>query len=317
VNKREMTEIKPITKEALREVIGENDLVVIDQHVLPLIPKLKATKVFIIKNPEEDKNLKTFEEMTSFFLNAGVGRHHHLYSIGGGAVSDLAGFVASSLLRGISWSIIPTTLLSQVDAAYGGKVGINTIHGKNLLGSFHEPQRIFLNSTFLESLPKSQMDSGMGEILKYGFLNKEVHSLLNAKEINLTQIIQSCLAHKKSIVDQDPKELGIRKTLNLGHTLGHAYEKEMNIPHGIAVILGMKKIFHLFNKKIELDKLQDWIKKFDINLPEEKINKISFLNYLSKDKKRSDQMISIILPENGIAKIVELPISEIEEKLNL
>lgn len=312
-----MTEIKSITKEAIGEVIGENDLVVIDRQVLDMIPKLKTTKIFIIKNPEQDKNLKTFEEMTSYFLNMAVGRHHHLYAIGGGAVSDLAGFVASSLLRGIPWSIIPTTLLSQVDAAYGGKVGINTVYGKNLLGSFHEPQRIFLNSTFLKSLPKKEIDSGMGEIFKYGFLNKEIHSLLDAREINLTQIIQSCLDHKKNIVDQDPKELGLRKTLNLGHTLGHAYEKEMNIPHGIAVILGMKKIFHLFNKKAELEKIQEWIKKFDINLPDEKINKESFLNYLKKDKKRSDQIISIILPENGMGKIVELPMSELEEKINL
>lgn len=252
-------------KEYLSEISSTTILLVIDQQVhqhygdrLVWSDIFAGKKVieFITPGGEGCKSLAEYQRCFEFFLQAGVNRKSHLLAVGGGATTDLAGFVAATLLRGISWSVLSTTLLSSVDAAVGGKVGINTVCGKNLLGAFHFPEQIYIVPEFFNTLPTEEMKSGWGEILKYAFLDKMIGDMV-AKKRPLKELIRSCVDYKKRIVAQDPHEDGVRRILNLGHTFGHAFEVLGNMPHGLAVVAGMDFIFKAFKADKALAKFYE------------------------------------------------------------
>jgi 3-dehydroquinate synthase len=285
--------------------------------------RIEGKKVIIFK-ATEGENAKTLHEYSScveFFLEKGVHRNAHLVALGGGAVSDFAGFVAATLLRGISWSIIPTTLLSMVDASIGGKTGINSKDAKNQIGSFHPPEKIWLYPRFLETLPEKELWSGKGEIIKYCFLNKEILELVMA-DAKLDKIIEKCALYKLALTEQDLEEKGLRKILNLGHTLGHCIEKIYNMPHGVAVIWGMSLIFNLFQEGKWLDDLKVLRRKLQIGeedapwfnraFPTDKI-----IELLYKDKKMiSNKHIDMVLVEEiGRTQINAKSIADIEKLL--
>lgn len=275
---------------------------IIDQSVKNHLPQwiLFSPHVFWLKDPEDQKNLDIYQSAIDFFLKQGIQRSSTIYAIGGGATTDFAGFVAATILRGVNWVAIPTSLLAMIDGSIGGKVGLNTPHGKNLVGSFHMPERVLVCAEFLTSLPEKEWMSGKGEILKYGFLSKEIYDLIINKA-PIEEIILACARFKIEVVEKDFYEKADRVFLNLGHTLGHAFEYELKIPHGEAVAMGLKYLFkivkndsalHLFNelaKSLELSPDNYNIKNYP------GFNLKSFILYLQQDKKKLNKTIRLVL----------------------
>jgi 3-dehydroquinate synthetase len=285
-----------------------------------ILEKVENKKVIFWKSPdgEKVKNFNDYQTAIEFFLDKGIHRNAHLVVIGGGAVSDFSGLIAATILRGIAWSIIPTTLLSMVDASIGGKVGINSKSGKNLIGAFHLPTNVFICTKFLETLPEAEKQSGLGEVLKYGFLDFSIYNLV-VKKADMELIIDACAQFKLKITEEDLKEDGNRKILNLGHSFGHALEFIYNLTHGEAVFWGMALVFKVFGNEKNLYDIKalknalgmpavtpPWYNK---EFPTDKI-----MTYLSKDKKISAMSsIDLILIEDiGNPKIENKTFEEIQ-----
>ena len=302
------------------QVIEQYDYFMVDQVIIDFYPEiaeiLESKVVYSIHEPENHKDLVGFERATNFFLGHKITRKDQLIAIGGGSLSDLAGFVAASLLRGIEWAVIPTTLLSMIDASIGGKVGINTDHGKNLLGSFHSPVFNVTTLEFLKTLPKADYQSGLGEMLKYIFLDSEIHNkFIQTKSFET--IIEDCALYKQNIVDEDLYEGGKRKILNLGHTFGHGIEFMTDLPHGICVYFGLEMMIkflcpHMIEK---LEKVQSLFK-----LEIEKMSKVDIdilFHFMSFDKKRNeDQSIDFILLDDiGKPAIKKFKLDELRKKV--
>ena len=299
-------------------------LIVADRNVpkklinklLNLLPKKKLT-IHYFKANEKNKNQNSINKVLNILLNKNFNRNDCLISVGGGITGDISGFAASVFKRGLKFVNIPTTLLSQVDSSIGGKTGINTKHGKNLIGTFYQPSLVISDIDFLKSLPKRELICGYGEIIKhaliadkkfFSFLNKNGSEVLNLKNPFIEKAIyQSCLI-KKKVVETDEKEMGLRKILNFGHTFAHAFEatlgysKELN--HGEAVILGIKSAvkFSLLNNILnfkEFKLIENHLN--ELNLPtninkifsKNKINKI--LSFMKKDKKNNTKKINLVL----------------------
>ena len=317
--------LKKINKFLKESSINFNQcLLVIDKNVPKNLVKdtLKSlskefTTIYYFNASEKNKNQRSVNEITSILLKKNFNRNDCLISIGGGITGDVSGFAASTYKRGLKFVNIPTTLLSQVDSSIGGKTGVNTKYGKNLIGSFYQPSLVISDINFLNSLPKREVVCGYGEILKHSliddinffyFLNKNGKKILELKSPFIQKAIhQSCLI-KKKVVEADEKELGIRKILNFGHTFAHAFEATLHysvrLNHGEAVILGVKTAakFSLLNKilnKKEFELINDHLS--DLNLPGN-INKFfsiknlnTILSFMKKDKKNNTKKISLVL----------------------
>lgn len=271
--------------------------------------------VFYLDEPEKQKDLKTLEECLEFFLENHMTRDEKILAIGGGATTDFAGFVAATILRGVKWEAYPTTLLGMVDAAIGGKVAVNSQFGKNLIGNFHHPEEVYICTDFLSTLPKEEMLSGYGEVMKYTFLSTKVRKLIKEEE-TIPIIIKECARYKEELVAKDFEETDLRKTLNLGHTFGHPIEKVTGIPHGIAVMLGLKIIVDLYADHLK-DEFNQIIAHFDFNFDIPAVEFEQFWTYLQNDKKvKKDQTIDLIIPkEIGDVVVKNYPLEVIKEKL--
>jgi 3-dehydroquinate synthase len=242
--------------------------VIIDRNVEKLhgakirniFSKLKGdTEYLILKNGETSKSLNELNRIYKFLIRENFTKQNMIFAIGGGVTGDVAGFAASTFKRGIPIIHIPTTLLSAVDSSVGGKTAINLKNKKNIIGSFHQPDYVFTDVSFLETLPKQEVNSGIGELIKYTFLSEPnffFYVLNNLKKIRqfdnrvLENVIYKSVQIKSSIVMKDEKEeSGLRKILNFGHTFGHAIESVMNyrIKHGEAVVAGITAALHLSN----------------------------------------------------------------------
>lgn len=290
------------------------DKKVFDLHHEPL-SFLKGKAVFYLIAPEKAKSVEGYEKALEFMLEKGIDRKSRIVAIGGGATSDLAGFVASTILRGVDWVCVPTTLLSVIDASIGGKTGINSPKGKNLIGTFHPPAQTYICLDFLKTLSAQEMTSGRGELLKYAFLDKKVFLAIKEDRPE-EELINLCRQCKNEIVRKDFKERGERKNLNLGHTFGHALEKSRGLPHGVAVAMGMEMILELFMPRL-LEEFYELREKlgvsydFPINL-----NSKEFWSYISKDKKKTETKIALIVPETiGRVEIRLLTLENLEEKV--
>ena len=266
---------------------------------------------------EVNKNQKNVNKILDILLNKNFSREDCLMSIGGGITGDVSGFVASQFKRGLKFINIPTTLLSQVDSSIGGKTGINTKYGKNLIGSFYQPNLVISDIQFLKTLPRREVICGYGEILKhslianknfYNFLNKNSLKILNLKSPFIEKAIYESCKIKKSVVEKDEKEKGLRKILNFGHTFAHSYEASLGyskkLNHGEAVILGMKTAlkFSLKNNLLKNKEYNSIINHIsNSNLPSniKKFFKITDLNkilsFMLKDKKNNSKKINLVL----------------------
>ena len=280
--------------------------------------KSKIEVVFIpIEVSEKKKNIATIAKLTSKILSFNIDRKDTIIAFGGGILGDIVGFTASIILRGINYIQMPTTLLSQVDSSVGGKTGVNSSHGKNLLGSFYQPKLVIIDTSVLLSLPKREVLAGYAEIVKYGIIsdiNFFEWLLKNGKKVidgdskaRIYAINRSCI-NKAKIVKADEKENGIRALLNLGHTFGHAIESineyKKNIIHGEAVAIGIKfaaKLSHLegYINKIDYLKIIDHFNHIGLKtkLPKKlkTVNSKKFISEMLKDKKTVNQEITLIL----------------------
>lgn len=231
-------------------LVDENSL----SHCLPVlvanVPKLLEAEVIELESGEKNKNLEVCTQVWKALGELGADRGSLLVNLGGGVITDLGGFVASAFKRGIAFINIPTTLLAQVDASVGGKTGVDLGALKNEVGLFAEPQQLFIWPPFLKTLPKRELTSGLAEIFKHGLVSDAKYwdqcistDLLDTDE--LTEIIEHSIKIKSAIVAVDPNEVGERRKLNFGHTIGHAVEglvlerEEKTLLHGEAVALGM------------------------------------------------------------------------------
>lgn len=272
--------------------------------------------IYVVKHGEVSKSFETYETCLRKLLKLNFSRKDMVVALGGGVVGDLAGFVAATYKRGIDFINIPTTTLSQVDSSIGGKVAINVDDIKNCVGSFYQPKMVFIDMNVLKTLPKRHYYNGLVEAVKAGLIyDKTLFELFEQDDLDIEQIIYRSLMVKKAVVEQDEKELGLRKILNFGHTLGHAYESYYHLHdylHGECVALGMVKIID--NDEIR-ERLIKILNKFNIDCycdgdPDE------VFKYLCLDKKADHDMIDVIkVDEIGEAKIVKCKIDDLRKYL--
>ncbi len=199
------------------------------------------TVKYVIPHGEGSKSIQEYAKMLSFMADKNFSRKDLVVAVGGGVVGDLAGFVASTFMRGIKFVNMPTTLLACIDSSVGGKTGIDLPSGKNLVGTFYQPSMVICDSEFLKTLPDEIYKDGLGEAIKYGIMEKSVWKILKNGIFDIDDFIYKCLKIKVNVVEQDEKEGGLRQVLNLGHTFGHAIETLSNytILHGFAVSKGI------------------------------------------------------------------------------
>jgi 3-dehydroquinate synthase len=272
--------------------------------------KLKESSgVLLFQTPEGEsqKSLQTVDKVWSKCAAEGVSRADAIIGIGGGATTDLAGFAASAWLRGVAWYAFPTTLAGMVDAAIGGKTGINSKAGKNLIGSFYSPTQVLIDLVFLDTLPSRDVSAGMAEVIKCGFIvDNKIINLAQDDEMDFEQLIYRSIKVKADVVSRDFKESKLREILNYGHTLGHAIEKNCGykLRHGEAVSIGMvfaaelsKELAGLSEDVVLLHR--ELLKSFDLptNYPRSKFKQL--LALLSNDKKVRNSKLRFI----GIKKI--------------
>ena len=228
----------------------QNPIVVTDEnvakfHLDTIKQAIPDAKSIVIPAGEEHKNLETVSGLWKSFLENGLDRKSTVIALGGGVIGDMAGFAAATYMRGISWVAVPTTLLSMVDASIGGKTGFDLPEGKNLVGSFHPPKLVLADPSLLLTLPERELVSGMAEVVKHGIISDpDLFAMCNRGmdwvKNNLEEIVKHAMAVKIKVIEEDPYEQGIRATLNLGHTVGHAVElvSKFELRHGEAIAIG-------------------------------------------------------------------------------
>ncbi len=197
------------------------------------------TEIFVLAAGEEYKNFDSLQNILEAMAKAGLHRTARLFAVGGGVIGDIGGLAASLYMRGISCVQIPTTLLAQVDSSVGGKTAIDLGGIKNVVGAFYQPQEVLVEPTFLNTLPARELKCGLGEIVKYAALNGSIFDCLEQDFENVHTLIFDCIEHKTRVVERDEKETGERKSLNVGHTTGHAIELTSGLSHGECVLYGM------------------------------------------------------------------------------
>lgn len=282
--------------------------------------------IYRIPAGEQYKNLETIGGLYEFLINSGFERKDLLVALGGGVIGDMTGFAAATYLRGIDYIQIPTTLLAQVDSSIGGKTAVDFSGYKNMVGAFYYPKLVFINVDVLSTLPEEQFICGMGEVIKYGFIqDKEFYNYLtdNTKDINsrnqeaLNHIIITCCRCKKIVVEEDPTEKGLRAILNFGHTIGHAIESLSNFTmfHGQCVSIGMVGALHLSLTKgfLDIETVENAISTLEsFNLPTSVsgMDIEAVLNATKSDKKMSGGHIKFILLESIGRAFISEEVSE-------
>jgi len=328
----------------IRKIVIENNntIFLIDKKVFHIFKKLKnykKQKYIIINCSEKIKNFNYYTDLTHKILNKGVDRNSVLVAIGGGTLGDLSGFIASTVLRGIKLILIPTTLLSQVDSSVGGKNGINTIHGKNLIGTFYQPSAVFIDPNVLSSLPKREIKSGYVEIIKHSIINDEKffkwldnnsNKILNLNTKFLSEAIYRSILIKRKFVLKDEKEKlnnkYSRAILNFGHTFGHALETYYNynkkLTHGEAISIGISIASTLSNKlnylsNQNLNKITKHLKNNNLPIFDKVMYNRKIFNIIRKDKKNTGDTINLVLIKKiGSAFLnKKLSIENIKKKL--
>tara|TARA_R110002073_G_scaffold128999_4_gene275192 strand:+ start:13609 stop:14667 length:1059 start_codon:yes stop_codon:yes gene_type:complete len=290
-------------------LVDENSM----EHCYPkFIPNLvtdKAIEVIEIESGEIHKNLETCSGVWHALTELGADRRSLLITLGGGVITDLGGFVASTYKRGIDFVNIPTTLLSMVDASVGGKTGIDLGVLKNQIGLFSNPEIVIVDADYLMTLNDREMQSGMAEIIKYGY-TYDVKLLNQVKYFNnlkINELIHRSIEIKNEVVLKDPKENGLRKILNFGHTLGHAIESyflesdhKESLKHGEAIAIGMicesylsSKILSLSNDKVE--EVKELITSIYDKVTIEEVDFKPIMSLLKHDKKNVNGQVNFVL----------------------
>lgn len=292
-----------------------------EKHCLPLLALPDETKIFRVKAGEKHKNLESCQQLWEAMTRAKFDRGSLLLNLGGGVIGDMGGFCAATYQRGIAFAQVPTTLLSQVDASIGGKLGIDFQGYKNHIGLFQLPQQVFVSTQFYETLPVRELHSGWIELLKHGLIGDarlwEKAFAKDPKTISLS-LLQQAIAVKGRIAHEDPREKGIRKTLNFGHTIGHAVESfmlESKSPwlHGEAIAFGIVAAAYLSTKMSDLSqedlrKITDTMRPY---IPEHtwSANEIATISKRTLlDKKNRGGIIQMVLLETIGKAVFDIPV---------
>lgn len=297
-----------VTDSTVADLLGEDFLRLMEETGL-------SAELFVFPAGEASKNMDTVVKLAREMVRAGFDRKSALIALGGGVTGDLAGFLASIYMRGIPLVQIPTTLLAQVDSSVGGKTGVDLPEGKNLLGTFYQPRRVYIDYGVLSTLPLEHFRNGLAEVVKYGciwsaelfaFLEEKAERLLHYDPEALEHIIYESCRIKAEVVSADEKEAGLRRVLNFGHTIGHAIEAAAGyqILHGFCVAIGMVAAMRL-SEALGLapaglsERLEALLQKFDLptrlppNLSVEKI-----MSFLRADKKVWRGRLTFVLIED-------------------
>lgn len=293
-----MTDYATLLKKEKRKIA-----LITDHHLKSLYEHLFDCKIFSIPPGEGSKTREMKHFLEDELLSHGFGKDSLLVGFGGGVVLDITGFLASTYCRGVPHIFIPTSLLAMVDASIGGKTGVNTPFGKNLIGSFYPPKDIWLDGQFLQTLPEKQWINGMVEMVKVALIDspdlfESLTSNWKNRDIDwMMDQVEKSIQIKQKIVNQDPKEeKGIRKTLNLGHTIGHALEvlENYQIEHGEAVAIGIIASCYISNQMGILDtsSFEKIRKSFEILLKLSKKHSFdAMMNILKMDKKGANEFV--------------------------
>jgi 3-dehydroquinate synthase len=335
--KRIIDDSYPIHIGALPEIRHDGKVVVLTNpkvaglHLQALLARLSAKEVYIVTIPdgEQYKTLETIESVLERMFDHRLNRKSLLVAFGGGVIGDMGGFAASLYNRGIDFIQIPTTLLSQVDASVGGKTGVNNRFGKNLIGAFHQPRAVYIDPTFLSTLPSREFGAGVAEIVKMAvtfnapfFEWLELHDLREGD--NLQHAIHMAVETKARVVEEDEKEQGLRAALNYGHTFGHVIENETKYEtylHGESVAIGMvmaNKVaceVGLMNEG-EAQRVKSLLGRYDLPLTYVITDIEKFYQTFFLDKKSADRSITFILPRGiGGVEITDTVSAETVKKV--
>ncbi|WP_367686579.1 3-dehydroquinate synthase [Helicobacter pylori] len=287
-----------------------SDSIVAGLHLSYLLERLKAleVRVCVIESGEKYKNFHSLERILNNAFEMQLNRYSLMIALGGGVISDMVGFASSIYFRGIDFINIPTTLLAQVDASVGGKTGINTPYGKNLIGSFYQPRAVYIDLSFLKTLEKREFQAGVAEIIKMAVcFDKNLVERLETKDLKdcLEEVIFQSVNIKAQVIMQDEKEQNIRAGLNYGHTFGHAIEKETDYErflHGEAIAIGMRMANDLalslgMLTLKEYERIENLLKKFGLIFNYKITDIQKFYERLFLDKKSENKTIKFILPK--------------------
>lgn len=295
--------IAVVTDENVNAIYG-------DKVVNSLLKNNFNVKKIVLAPGEKSKSVTELLAVYDELLDFGITRGDLIVALGGGVIGDLTGFAASTVLRGVPFIQIPTSLLAQIDSSIGGKVAVDLPRGKNLIGSFYHPEAVFIDPEVLRTLDKRFLHDGMGEVIKYGAIKdrelfdrllgfKGDEELLN----NIDEIIYKCCSIKKAVVEKDEKDKGDRMLLNFGHTLGHAIEKYFNFEkytHGEGVAIGMYAITKTsealgITEKGSADLIKEAIVKYKLPYEAEIENKNKLLEAVAVDKKNDGNRLNLII----------------------
>ncbi|BCD60197.1 MULTISPECIES: 3-dehydroquinate synthase [unclassified Nitratiruptor] len=287
-------------------------------HLKYLLNKIEAPELYIITLPdgEDYKNQETIDFLLDRLFDHKLDRKSMLIAFGGGVIGDMTGFAASIFQRGIDFIQIPTTLLSQVDASVGGKTGINNRFGKNLIGAFHQPKAVYIDTHFLKTLPQREFSAGVAEIVKMAVVfDKDFFEWLMKNDLqeedNLKYAIKRSVELKAAIVAKDEREGGIRASLNYGHTFAHVIENETGYKrflHGEAVAIGMVMANELAVKtgllsREDAEKIKNLLQRYNLPVCYEVKDPEDFYEHFFLDKKTQNDTIKFVLPK-GIGDFV-------------
>ena len=300
-----------------RKVFIITDSGVPEEYSESIRSQAKEAMIYTVKSGEGSKSLSVLEEVLSAMLDFGMDRRDAVVAVGGGVVGDLSGFAAATYMRGIDFYNVPTTLLSEVDSSIGGKCAVNLGEVKNAVGAFYQPKAVLIDTDTLKTLDKRQVAAGLAEALKMSMTSdEELFSLFESGDVygNIEKIIISSLMIKKSVVECDERESGLRRILNFGHTFGHGIEAAEGLSgllHGECVALGM---LPMCSDDVRA-RLIPILKK--IGLPTfYSGNTEEALGYVTHDKKCESGSVSVILVERiGAFEIKKMTIADFSEKI--
>jgi len=307
---------------------NKENVFITDQNVFSLVKGLiPQERTVILEAGERNKTLNGIKKIYSKFLQLGVDRSWTAIGLGGGVVSDLTGFTASTYMRGIDFILVPTTLLSQTDASIGGKNGVNFDRHKNIIGTFAQPKSILLDFNFLHTLSQEEILCGAAEIIKHALIaspalfckiEKMWHRLLSLDKKIVKRVVFESIQIKSSIVKKDAKEKNERRKLNFGHTLGHALEMTEGLSHGRAVGTGMAFATKMSEKKGMLTKKEssriiDFLQKINLNHPVSSPWHSIFRTVRKDKKKEREDLHFVFLKSIGKTEVQKISFNQLKE----
>ena len=305
---------------------SSNIFLIVDSNIYDLhINKFHEFKnILTVESIEDSKSLAYTDILIDKLILLGCNRSSFIVGVGGGIISDIAGFIASIYMRGVRFGFVPTTLLSITDASIGGKNGVNFKGIKNIIGTINEPEFLLIDFSFLKTLSDFELSNGYSEIIKHACIaSKKLFSLLEQVKIDYNnnsfkEILKDSIKIKLSVINNDLNEKNSRKLLNFGHTFGHAIEAKYKISHGEAISLGIvlaidiSSKFGYLNDKSAIVRITNLLNKFNLPTDIKCYNEESLLYYISKDKKSKGKHIDfIVLNSIGNAEVKSLLIDEI------